>query len=109
MARVPFGKLTFCNLCIYFGYMKTAMLNIKIDPRVKKDAVKVAEDLGFSLSAIINASLKGLVREKSISFSLLMPTDILKKAIRDTRTMRARGKNFGPFSSASNMMKSLRS
>ena len=37
--------------------MKTAMLNIKIDPRVKKDAVKVAEDLGFSLSAIINASL----------------------------------------------------
>lgn len=89
--------------------MKTAMLNIKIDPRVKKDAVKVAEDLGFSLSAIINASLKGLIREKSISFSLLEPTDILKKAIRDTRNMRARGKSFGPFSSASDMMKSLHS
>ena len=89
--------------------MKTAMLNIKIDPMVKKDAVKVAEDLGFSLSAIINASLKGLIREKSVSFSLLKPTDILKKAIRDTRTMRSRCKNFGPFSSASDMMKSLRS
>ena len=89
--------------------MKTAMLNIKIDPRVKKDAVKVAEDLGFSLSAIINASLKGLVREKSISFSLLEPSDILKEAIRNARTMRVRGKNFGPFSSVSNMMKSLRS
>ena len=85
------------------------MLNIKIDPRVKRDASKVAEDLGFSLSSIINASLKGLVREKSISFSLFEPSDILKEAIRDTRTMRAHSKNHGPFSSASDVMKSLRS
>jgi len=89
--------------------MKTAMLNIKIDPKVKKDASKVAEDLGFSLSAIVNASLKGLIREKSLSFSLLEPTDILKEAIQDARTMRSHDKNFGPFSSASEMMKSLRS
>ena len=89
--------------------MKTAMLNIKIDPKVKRDASKVAEELGFSLSAIVNASLKGIIREKSVSFSLFEPTDILKEAIRDTRAMRTHGKNFGPFSSASDVMKSLRS
>ncbi len=89
--------------------MKTAMLNIKIDPKVKKDASKIAEDLGFSLSAVVNASLRGLIREKSISFSLLEPSDLLKDAIRGARADRARGKTSGTFSSASAMMKSLRS
>ena len=89
--------------------MKTAMLNVKIDPKVKRDAGRVAEDLGFSLSALVNASLKELVRQKAVSFSLLQPSDLLKEAIRDTRAIRVRGKNFGPFSSASAMMKSLRS
>ena len=89
--------------------MKTAMLNVKIDPKVKRDASKVAEDLGFSLSALVNASLKEIVRDRAISFSLLEPSDLLKEAIRDSRAMRIRGKSFGPFSSASDMIKSLRS
>lgn len=61
--------------------MKTAVLNIKIDPKVKNDAQKVADELGFTLSAIINALLKDLVRNKSISFSTLGPTPFLKRAI----------------------------
>ncbi|OGI57539.1 hypothetical protein A2906_02065 [Candidatus Nomurabacteria bacterium RIFCSPLOWO2_01_FULL_37_25] len=89
--------------------MKTAMLNIKIDPRVKRDASKVAENLGFSLSALVTASLKELVRQRAISFSLLEPSVLLKEAIRDTRALRARGKSFGPFTPMSAMMKSLRS
>lgn len=89
--------------------MKTAILNIKIDPRIKKDAGRIAEGLGFSLSALVNASLKELVRQKTIHFSLLQPSDNLKEAIRDSRTSRARGKSFGPFSSASEMIKSLHS
>ncbi len=89
--------------------MKTAILNIKIDPKVKRDASRVAEDLGFSLSTLVGASLKELVRSKTISFTLLEPSDLLRDAIRDTRAMRAKGKNFDSFSSASAMMKSLRS
>ncbi len=89
--------------------MKTAILNIKIDPKVKREASKVAEDLGFSLSTLVGASLKELIRSKTVSFSLLEPSDLLKDAIRDTRAMRKAGKNFGPFSSAHEMMKSLES
>jgi len=89
--------------------MKTAVLNIKIDPKVKNDAQKVADELGFTLSAIINASLKNLARSKTVSFSVLEPSARLKKSILSARTERAKGKSVGPFFNASDMMKSLRS
>ena len=47
--------------------MKT-VINIKTDKEVKKDAQKIAADLGFSLSAIINAYLKQFVRNKEVYF-----------------------------------------
>lgn len=87
--------------------MKTSALSIKIDPRVKEDAQKVADELGFTLSAIINASLKNLARSKTISYSILEPTPLLKKAIMSARTDRARGKSSKPFHSSKEMMKSL--
>lgn len=89
--------------------MKTAVLNIKIDPNVKRDAHKVADELGFSLSAIINASLKDLARTRTISYSLLEPTPFLQHAIRSARSDRATKKSIGPFSTVQDMMKSLRS
>ena len=89
--------------------MKTAVLNIKIDPKVKKDAQKIADELGFSLSAIINASLRNLARTKTVSFSVLEPSARLKKSIESARHDRALGKSFGPFRDAESMIKSLRS
>ncbi len=89
--------------------MKTAVLNIKIDPRVKKDAQKVADELGFTLSAIINASLKNLAREKTITFSVLEPSARLKRAIRSAQSDYKKGKNIvGPFHDAESMIASLR-
>ncbi|MBI4599965.1 type II toxin-antitoxin system RelB/DinJ family antitoxin [Candidatus Uhrbacteria bacterium] len=89
--------------------MKTSALSIKIDPKVKREAYKVAEELGFSLSAIVNASLKHLARTKTISYSLLEPTPLLQSAIRSARVDRSRGKSIGPFFSVKDTMKSLRS
>ncbi len=88
--------------------MKTAVLNIKIEPKVKKEAQKVADELGFTLSAIINASLRNLARTKTISYSLLEPSERLKKSIESARKDRALGKTFGPFYDAESMIKSLR-
>jgi len=87
--------------------MKTSVLNIKIDPKLKHEAQKVADQLGFSLSAIINASLKNLARSKTVSYSLLEPTPLLKNAINSARKDRALGKSVGHFRSSSEMMKSL--
>jgi len=47
-----------------------SVINIKTDPEIKKEAQKIASDLGLSLSGIINGFLKQIVRDKTINFSL---------------------------------------
>ncbi len=50
--------------------MAKTLLNIKIDPKVKRDVKKIAEEFGLPLSTLINANLKQLIREKSIRLSV---------------------------------------
>ena len=50
--------------------MKTAVINIKTDPQTKKRAQKIASAMGFGLSAILNAYLRQMVKDQSISFSV---------------------------------------
>ena len=49
--------------------MKTTVINIKTDKEVKMGAQKVAEELGLSLSTVINAYLRQFVRNKEIHLS----------------------------------------
>ena len=49
--------------------MKTAIINIKTDMRTKEEAQKLAEELGFSLSSIVTASLKQFIRTQEIHVS----------------------------------------
>jgi len=48
--------------------MDTAIVNVKVDKKVKIEAQKVAEELGLSLSAAINGFLRELVRSKTVTF-----------------------------------------
>ena len=49
--------------------MKTTMINIKTDKKVKEEAQKLAEELGFTLSSFVTASLKQFIRTRSVQFS----------------------------------------
>ncbi len=70
--------------------MKT-LLSIKTDPKVKEEAKKLADELGFSLSALVTAQLKQAIRTKTVTFSTESFTPspylekILKKADRDIK------------------------
>ena len=55
---------------IFVKIMKT-LINIKTDKDVKIMAKKTAEELGLSLSAIINAYLKQFIRNKSVFYSVV--------------------------------------
>ena len=72
--------------------MNTATIFIKTEPNVKEAAQKTAEELGFSLSSILNAFLRQFVKTKTIHFSLQdeIPTaylqELLKKAKEDLKT-----------------------
>ena len=50
--------------------MNTAIINIKTNPRVKADFQKVADELGLSVSALINGYIKQVIRYKKVTFSL---------------------------------------
>ncbi len=49
--------------------MNTAVINIKTNPETKVKAKKVADELGLSLSSLVNAFLKQLIKSKTVTFS----------------------------------------
>lgn len=67
--------------------MDTAVINVKIQPSLKKQAQNIAKKLGINLSSLIKAYLKQLVRTKAISFSVTEeePTDYLLRAIKESK------------------------
>jgi addiction module RelB/DinJ family antitoxin len=64
--------------------MNTAVIITKTEPQVKVRAQKVAKDLGLSLSSLINAWLRQLIKTKTIVFSAAdeEPTQYLLDALR---------------------------
>lgn len=66
--------------------MNTAIVNVKVDYRVKKKAQSVASELGLSLSGLINALLHQVIRTKSVYLSAAdeEPSDYLIRAIKES-------------------------
>ena len=50
--------------------MNTAVINFRIDLKVKKQAQAVAEELGMNLSTLLNGYIKHLVRTQRVEFDL---------------------------------------
>ena len=50
--------------------MNTASIFIKTEPKVKAEAQKTAQELGFSLSSVLNAFLRQFVKTKTVHFSV---------------------------------------
>jgi len=91
--------------------MKTATIIVKTEPKVKKDAVQVAREMGVPLSVLVNAQLKNLIRDRKVTLSApYKMTPRLEKIIEKVEKDRKIGKNMaGPFSSVSEMRAYLES
>ncbi len=76
--------------------MNTATIFIKTEPKVKKEAQRTAEELGFSLSSILNAFLRQFVKTRTINFSAKeldeIPNEYFINAIKKAREERKQGK-----------------
>ncbi|OGF52379.1 hypothetical protein A3I27_02380 [Candidatus Giovannonibacteria bacterium RIFCSPLOWO2_02_FULL_43_11b] len=88
-----------------------AIINVKTDKRVKDEAKKIAETMGLTLSAVINAQLKQLVREQEIRFSTAPKmTTYLENIAEEAREDYRKGKNISMvFDSAEGALKYLQS
>ena len=67
--------------------MNTAVIITKTEPQVKVKAQKVARDLGISLSSLINAWLRQLIKTKTVVFSAAdeEPTKYLLDALEESK------------------------
>lgn len=76
--------------------MKT-VINIKTDKETKISAQKLAEELGVSLSAVVNVYLRQFIRTREFSFSLSysMSPD-LEKTLVDVEKDIAKRENLSP-------------
>ena len=73
------------------------VINIKTKKEVKLRAQEVASELGLSLSAIINAYLRQLGRNKEVRFSLIpRMSPELEQLIGKAEHDISRGKNLSP-------------
>jgi DNA-damage-inducible protein J len=50
--------------------MNTASILVKTDPKIKKQAKQTAEEMGISLTSVINRYLKHFIQTKSITFTV---------------------------------------
>ncbi len=90
--------------------MKT-VIHIKTDKKLKDQADKLAEHMGFSLGTLINAALRQFVHDREVHFSdALRPSPYLQKVITEVESDLKTGKNmYGPFADAKSAAKFLRS
>lgn len=53
----------------YILYIMKTTTSVKIDKNIKEEATALAQELGLSLSSVINATLKKFVIERRVVFS----------------------------------------
>lgn len=89
--------------------MNDTIINIKTNADIKERAQAVAQELGLSLSAIINAYLRQIIRTKTVSFSASdeEPTEYLLEMLRQSKNDIKNKKISPAFSDSSDALKWL--
>lgn len=78
--------------------MKTAVLTVKVSPKVKEQAQKVAKEIGIPLSTLVNAYLVQVGNTGQISFSASEEmTEEIEEVIEKAEEEIDRGEVSGPF------------
>lgn len=90
--------------------MKTAVLNVKVDEQVKKQAQVVASSFGIPLSTLVNAYLTELAITGQIHFSAVeIMTPKMEKLIEQAEKEIEAGETSGPFNTAEEAIAYLKS
>lgn len=89
--------------------MNSAQLNIKIDPETKRRVQKVADRMGLSLSQMIKAYLRDVIRHESFNISLEKeePSEYLIRCIKEAERDKEKGRLSPAFDNAEDAIKWL--
>lgn len=84
------------------------VINIKADKEIKENAQKIAEELGLSLSDVINASLRNFIRTRTVIFSSIPRMNKeLENILRVSESDFLKGVNISPALSSSEEVKNF--
>ncbi|MFZ2152485.1 MAG: hypothetical protein WAV41_00305 [Microgenomates group bacterium] len=92
--------------------MNNAVITLKTNNSLKSEAMKIANELGFSLSSLINAYLKDLIRTKSVNFSVSdesHPSTFMVDSLLESSNNKKLGKVSPPFTDPKKAVEWLRS
>jgi len=91
--------------------MNNAVITIKTELDLKNKVVKLADELGFSLSSLINAYLKHFARTKTVNFTLNeeIPSAWMIKQLAESKKDIKAGKISPTFTNAKSSVKWLKS
>jgi addiction module RelB/DinJ family antitoxin len=90
--------------------MKTAVLNVKVDEQVKKQAQMVASSFGIPLSTLVNAYLMELATTGQIHFSAVeLMTPKMEKLVEEAQKEIEAGEVSEPFNTAQEAIAYLKS
>ena len=64
--------------------LKTATIQARIDPIVKKNAQKILNQLNMSMSEAISIYLSQITLHKGIPFEIKIPDEVTAKTLRDS-------------------------
>lgn len=89
--------------------MNSAVINIRTEPEIKREAQKVVKNLGLSLSDVMNGYLRELVKVKKVNFSAAeAPSAYLVKQIELARSELADGGGSPVFNNTDKAIKWLK-
>ncbi len=84
--------------------MKTALIQARIEPSIKKEVELILNKIGLSTSEAINIFFRRIMMEHGIPFSLKIPNQETMAAIKDTEN----NKNLhGPFNDPEDLWTNL--
>jgi addiction module RelB/DinJ family antitoxin len=63
--------------------MATKTITVRVDETIKEQAEVILNEIGITTTALFNACLKALVREKKIPFELVSNEYAFKKMVRE--------------------------
>ena len=87
----------------------SSVIQIRTDPKLKAEAMAVAEELGLSLSSLVKGFLSHLTKTKQISFAVSeKPSTYLAQVVKEAEAEYSRGKttHFDSSKSAIDFLKS---
>lgn len=83
--------------------MNTAIINVKVDSKLKKAVQKAAREEGLSVSSVVNLSLRKFIKKRTAMFGddvRLEPTPYLKRILKQSEKDIKAGRVSPAFSSA---------